>query len=226
MADYITDGVVVRLSEFQVLQTLPPDICGEAALALLRQGFTGEQQTNCNPMIQMLLTLSFDNQVSSTDKYRSAVRGGASGGRPETISTQKVAELYRSGKGTKEIADELGCSIRTIQKKLCKLGFERMGERTRTNLNEHEFSERINANERTKPDIDIDTDSDTDYASDNDTDYDVDKDTDSALDKAIRSEGSDIVVSSHGKYPDMTKYSHSDGATVDLSDISEDDLPF
>lgn len=138
MADYITDGVVVRLSEFQALQILPPDICGEAALALLRQGFTGEQQTNRNPMIQMLLTMAYDNQIASTDKYRSAVRGGASGGRPETISTQKVAELYRSGKEQRKLLMNWGAQSERFKRSCANWALKEWAnerERTRTNMN-------------------------------------------------------------------------------------------
>lgn len=122
---YATDTVVVRLSEYETLKMMDAETQREAAMALLEQAFTGVQQTSHNVMVQMLLRMSYDNQIATLERYHSAVRSGSAGGRPETISAKQIQELTEKGLTQEQIAEKLKCSVSTVQKKQRQLGITR-----------------------------------------------------------------------------------------------------
>ena len=50
------------------------------------------------------------------DRYTAAVENGKKGGRKQTIDRDKVLELKAKGNTNKAIAEELGCSVSSIEK--------------------------------------------------------------------------------------------------------------
>lgn len=74
------------------------------------------------------------------DRYTAAVANGKKGGRPKTIDDSKIKELIDQGKTNKEIADMLGCSISSVEKKGAQY------RKNRKNLNENE-NDNVNEND-------------------------------------------------------------------------------
>lgn len=149
--DYVTDTAIVRLSEYETLKMLDMETQREAAMALLEQAFTGVQQTSHNVMVQMILRMSYDNQIATLERYHSAVRSGSTGGRPETISAKQVQELTEKGLTQEQIAEKLKCSVSTIQKKQRQLGITR-------NNSQKPVITPVNTGVITSNNLDIDTD--------------------------------------------------------------------
>ena len=89
-----------------------------------------------------------DNINSAKDRYAKAVENGKKGGRPTEINIEHIQELKDSGLTNKQIATELGCSTRTV---------ERANRQNRQNL-----------------DIDIDKEKDIDIEKEKKKDIDTD----------------------------------------------------
>lgn len=183
---YATDTVVVRLSEYEALKMMDAETQREAAMALLEQAFTGVQQTSHNVMVQMLLRMSYDNQIATLERYHSAVRSGSAGGRPETIPAKQVQELTEKGLTQEQIAEKLKCSVSTVQKKQRQLGI------TRNNQQKPVITP-VNTGVITSENLDTDTDIDkaTDYATDGDGDKN--KNTDKNKTTATATDGDTAV---------------------------------
>lgn len=173
--EYVTETAIIRLSEYDTLKMMDGETQREAAMALLEQAFTGVQQTSKNIMVQMLLRMSYDNQIATLERYHSAVRSGSAGGRPETISAKQVQELTEKGLTQEQIAEKLKCSVSTIQKKQRQLGITR-------NNSQKPVITSVNTGVITRDNLDIDTDKDIAKDVDDATDDDADKnkDTDKA----------------------------------------------
>lgn len=178
--NYITDTIVIRLSEFETLKMLDGETQREAAMALLEQAFTGVQQSSHNVMVQMLLRMSYDNQIATLERYHSAVRSGSAGGRPETISAKQVQELTEEGLTQEAIAEKLKCSVSTVQKKQRQLGITR-------NNSQKPVITPVNTGVKTSRNLDTDIDNDktTDYATDDDAGKNKYTDKDTAVDVAV-----------------------------------------
>lgn len=224
---YATDTVVVRLSEYETLKMMDAETQREAAMALLEQAFTGVQQTSHNVMVQMLLRMSYDNQIATLERYHSAVRSGSAGGRPETISAKQVQELTEKGLTQEQIAEKLKCSVSTVQKKQRQLGITR-------NNSQKPVITPVNTGVITSRNLDIDKDKATDYATDGDADKNTDttknKDTTTAtaMDDATDGDAdADRAAHSHAWKNERPANDNPFVAEAEQTTIwNDDDLPF
>lgn len=125
----VYDGVLIRQSEYRsIVDTLKKrEDMGEAALLLIEQGLSGERLTSEDPAINMLLSMSFPLQVTARQRYASAKENGKLGGRPQSVNREHVLALRRSGYTQKQIADEIGCSVSTVQSILSRCDMSDMG---------------------------------------------------------------------------------------------------
>ena len=55
---------------------------------------------------------------STQSRYVASVKGGKQGGRPKQYDAETIQALRDAGMTYQEIADELGCSVRTVQREL------------------------------------------------------------------------------------------------------------
>lgn len=93
---------------------------------IMLYGTAGEVDTS-NPMINgIVMGCCAAGIDKAKDRYANAVDNGKKGGRPTEIDAEHVRELKESGLTNKEIATELGCSTRTV---------ERANRQNRQNLN-------------------------------------------------------------------------------------------
>ena len=220
--DYVTDTAIVRLSEYETLKMMDGETQREAAIALLEQAFTGVQQTSRNVMVQMLLRMSYDNQIAALERYHSAVRSGSAGGRPETISAKQVQELTEKGLTQEQIAEKLKCSVSTIQKKQRQLGITR-------NNSQKPVITPVNTGVITSRNLDTDIDKDkaTDFATDGDADKNKDTTTATATDSATAADGAaDGAAHSHAWEDERPANDHPYVAEAEQTKLWEDDLPF
>lgn len=83
--------------------------------ALIEYGLNGTE-----PDLQYPLSAMFKQMTSSIagaqKRYQASVENGKKGGRPKTVNESKIRELKEQGLTDKQIAEELKCSISSVEK--------------------------------------------------------------------------------------------------------------
>lgn len=83
--------------------------------ALIEYGLNGTE-----PDLQYPLSAMFKQMTSSIEgaqkRYQASVENGKKGGRPKTVDEHKIRELKEQGLTDKQIAEELKCSISSVEK--------------------------------------------------------------------------------------------------------------
>lgn len=90
----------------------------EAIKGLLRYGFYGELPESNNPFINMIYTQAIPSMQNAKYRYEKAVSGGKKGGRPTAISTEDIIAMKSNGMTNKQIAEQLGCTIKNIENRI------------------------------------------------------------------------------------------------------------
>ena len=94
------------------------EIASELAKQIIYYGVTGEM-TSEDPIITGTVTGMCAALIDkSKKKYNSCVANGKQGGRPSQYSDEEVWDLHEQGLSDSEIADKLGCSVKTVKRKL------------------------------------------------------------------------------------------------------------
>lgn len=83
--------------------------------AILSFGFDGELPAEDNEVWAFGFASVIASIGAAKDRYETSVENGKKGGRPK-IDREKVAELKNEGCTNQEIADELNCSLSSIEK--------------------------------------------------------------------------------------------------------------
>lgn len=95
-----------------------PELGGELAKQIIYYGTTGQMTTD-NPLIEgfvrAMCVALIDN---SKRKYSACKTNGNKGGRPELYPVEEMVRLRTSGLTEEEIADNLGCGVQTVVRKL------------------------------------------------------------------------------------------------------------
>lgn len=100
-----------------LLEGFPEDIAKEILWQTMLLGTTGELTTD-NPMIQgIVIGAIAPNIKKAKDRYAVAVENGKKGGRKERFSADEIQSLKQQGLTNQQIADKLGCSVSTVEKK-------------------------------------------------------------------------------------------------------------
>ena len=95
-----------------------PEIAGEKAKQSIYYCVKGEV-TSKDPIITSIVTGMCAALIDkSKRRYNSCVANGKKGGRPEKFSVDDMMYLQSQGLSQQEIADNLGCDIKTVQRKL------------------------------------------------------------------------------------------------------------
>lgn len=95
-----------------------PEIASEIAKQIIYYGVTG-QMTSDDPIVTSTVTGMCAALIDkSKRRYNSCVANGRQGGRPKKYSDEDIIALYRQGLSPQEIAGNLLCSIKTVQRAL------------------------------------------------------------------------------------------------------------
>ena len=95
-----------------------PEIASELAKQIIYYGVTGEM-TSDDPVIAGTVTGMCAALIDKSKKrYNTCVANGKQGGRPKQYTDEDVWTLHEQGLSDQEIADSLGCSVRTVKRKL------------------------------------------------------------------------------------------------------------
>lgn len=97
-----------------------PEIASELAKQIVYYGVTGKM-TSSDPIITGTVTGMCAALIDKSKKrYNTCVANGKQGGRPSQYSDEDVWKLHQQGFSDQDIADNLGCSVKTVQRKLTK----------------------------------------------------------------------------------------------------------
>ena len=95
-----------------------PEMASEIAKQIIYFGVTGEM-TSTDPIVTGIVNGMCATLINNSKKrYDTSVSNGKKGGKPEQFSTDDIINLQKQGLSKQEIADKLGCNIKTVQRKL------------------------------------------------------------------------------------------------------------
>jgi hypothetical protein len=96
------------------------DIAGELAKQIIYYGVSGEITTQ-DPIISGIVSSMCAALIEkSKNRHRACIKNGKQGGSPKKYDEEDILYLRDKGFSDKEIADNLGCHVRTVQRILSK----------------------------------------------------------------------------------------------------------
>ncbi len=94
------------------------DMANAIAKEIIIYGVTGDTRTT-DPLIYGIVRgLCADQIKRPKARYAHSIENGKKGGRPKKYSLEDMVSLRDDGLSDQEIADNLGCSIKTVQRTL------------------------------------------------------------------------------------------------------------
>jgi hypothetical protein len=94
------------------------DMANAIAKEIIIYGVTGDTRTT-DPLIYGIVKgLCADQIKRPKARYAHSVENGKKGGRPKKYNLEDMVSLRSYGLSDQEIADNLGCSIKTVQRTL------------------------------------------------------------------------------------------------------------
>ena len=95
-----------------------PEIASEIAKQIIYYGVTGEMTSNDPVVVGTVTGMCAALIDRSKKRYNSCVNNGKQGGRPKKYNAEDMMRLREQGLSDQDIADNLGCSVKTVQRAL------------------------------------------------------------------------------------------------------------
>ena len=151
--EVLNNSFVFYATNLEVIETLEEtdkELANEFMKAIIEYGIYGEYE-NTNPIIKVLMVQAGFGIDKAKDRYATAVENGKKGGRPKTVDEDKVRELKGQGLTNKQIAEELKCSVSSVEKINAKNRKNRknLNDNVNVNVNVND-NENVNINENEK----------------------------------------------------------------------------
>lgn len=116
------DNFVFYASWLDALSGLDETNSREFANEFLRQiviyGVTGEIETKDPMTIGFINAMCKDLIDKSKKRHKACIENGNRGGRPKQYDTEEIKSLHEQGVSDEDIAKQLGCNVRTVQRAL------------------------------------------------------------------------------------------------------------
>lgn len=94
------------------------DVAKEVAWQIINYGTYKDFDTEDQNIINMVNGMCRDLIISAKKRREASVTNGRQGGRPTKYSIDDMLALRDQGLSPREIADNLGCSVKTVQRAL------------------------------------------------------------------------------------------------------------
>ena len=95
-----------------------PDVASELAKQIIYYGVTGEMTTDDPVIAGTVMGMCAALIDKSKKRYNTCVANGRQGGRPKKYSVEDMIDLKSKGLSLQDIADNLGCNVKTVQRAL------------------------------------------------------------------------------------------------------------
>ena len=95
-----------------------PEVASELAKQIIYYGVTGEMTTDDPVIVGTVMGMCAALIDKSKKRYNTCVTNGRQGGRPKKYSVDDMLDLRDKGLSLQDIADNLGCSVKTVQRTL------------------------------------------------------------------------------------------------------------
>ena len=90
----------------------------DIALQIIKFGVHGEINSDDPVVVGIVNGMCRDLITKAKNRRRASVEGGTMGGRPVKYSREEMMALREQGLSDQDIADNLGCNVRTVQRAL------------------------------------------------------------------------------------------------------------
>jgi hypothetical protein len=94
------------------------DVAKEVAWQIISYGTAKEFDTDDQKIINMVNGMCRDLIISAKKRREASIANGKQGGRPKKYSPDDMLALREQGLSLQEIADNLGCNVKTVQRTL------------------------------------------------------------------------------------------------------------
>lgn len=101
-------------------QTNSREFANEFLRQIVIYGVTGEIETNDPMTIGFINAMCKDLVEKSKKRHKACVENGNRGGRPKQFNDEEIIALHDQGLSEQDIADNLGCALRTVQRAIAK----------------------------------------------------------------------------------------------------------
>lgn len=102
-----------------------PELAGNIAKQIIYYGVTDEMTTDDPIIVGTVSSMCAALIKKSKNRHRAAIENGKRGGRKKQYTEEEMLELRAAGLSNKDIADNLGCSVATVER---TIGKEPVGE--------------------------------------------------------------------------------------------------
>ena len=102
----------------------------ETLWEMMLLGTAGDMETTKASIRGIVDGMCRDNIIAARKRYEKTKENGAKGGRPRKAEPLVVAELLQEGKTKQEIAEELNCSVRTVERAIADSGATKLSDKT------------------------------------------------------------------------------------------------
>ena len=99
-------------------QLCDEDVAKEVAWQIINYGTTKSFDTEDTKIIDMVNGMCRDLIDSAKKRREASIGNGKQGGRPKKYSVDDMIALRDKGLSLQDIADNLGCSVKTVQRTL------------------------------------------------------------------------------------------------------------
>lgn len=96
------------------------DVAKEVAWQIINYGTTKAFDTEDQKIINMVNGMCRDLIISAKKRREASIANGKQGGRPKKYSAEEMLALRSQGLSPQDIAQTLGCSIKTVQRTLAE----------------------------------------------------------------------------------------------------------
>ena len=94
------------------------DVAKEVAWQIINYGTAKTFDTEDQKIINMVNGMCRDLIISAKKRRQASIENGKQGGRPKRYNEEQIVALHNQGLSVQEIADNLGCSAKTIRRAL------------------------------------------------------------------------------------------------------------
>lgn len=94
------------------------DYVNAVARAIIQYGLYGKSETEDQTILRKVDAVCSDLMKSTKSRYAASLKNGTQGGRPTKYDKETIMNLYKQGLSAQDIAENLGCSVKTVRRAL------------------------------------------------------------------------------------------------------------